>query len=229
MEIQPHNELVIFDLDDTLLSGQSQEELLRYLRHAGLVPALTFVLFSFWIVAYRLGCIRDPERVMRKAYRLLKGKSAADIEEHMRHLFSSRLRALLYTEGVSLLERHKRDGRVVLLLSNSPDFLVHKVAAYLGIPHVIATRLEVRNGRFTGNIVGAVVYGKQKLCEAESFARERGIHLATAWAYGDHSSDLHLLRKVGHPVAVNPDVALKEEAEERSWPILLFKRKVEER
>ncbi len=220
--METKNELVIIDLDDTLLNGQSQEELLFYLRKSGLVSFWRFAFFSLWILCYKFGLVHDPEKIMRRAYQLLAEKKVSDIEKRMEDFFSGHLKRLLYADGRVLIARHQREGRTILLLSNSPDFLVKRAAAYLSVPYFIATRLEVKNERFTGKIEKEIMYGENKLKESEAFARGHGFNLKEAWAYGDHFSDLFLMERVGHPVAVNPGKALKRIAEERLWPVLTF-------
>ena len=217
-----NDELVIFDLDDTLLRGQSHQELLRYLYRSGLVPFYHFIGLSAGLFRYKLGLMSDPTDIMRRAYALRRGKSASDMEKRAAELFESRLEPLLFAEGMRLIAEHQVAGRTILLLSNSPDFLVKHVARYLHIHNFIGTRLEVKDGLFTGNIEKEIVYGESKLQEAKTFAEEKHFDLRSAWAYGDHSSDVFLLEKVGHPIAVNPTKGLRRISAGRSWPILSF-------
>ena len=95
----------------------------------------------------------------------------------------------------------------------------------LGVDHVIATTLVVKDGRYTGE-VDFYAYGPNKADAMEELAAERGYDLAESFAYSDSETDAPMLDAVGHPFAVNPDKALRRIAEEKDWPILTFARPV---
>lgn len=124
--------------------------------------------------------------------------------------------------SVARLKAHLDQGDTVVLVSAAPEPLIRRVARHLGTPHAVATRLEVREGRYTGRVVPPVCIGPAKPQRASAYLKEQGISVAPeeAWAYADAISDLELLTSVGHPVAVAPEPDLKALAEERGWEIL---------
>ncbi len=124
--------------------------------------------------------------------------------------------------SVARLQAHLQKGDVVVLVSAAPEPLIQRVAHHLGTPHAVATRLEVRDGRYTGRAVPPVCIGPAKPQRAFEYLQAQGIVVApeASWAYADAISDLELLTSVGHPVAVAPEPDLASLARERGWEIL---------
>ena len=124
---------------------------------------------------------------------------------------------------VDIINEHKQKGRVILIVSNAAIFIVKKVADFLGINNCIGTQLEIIDGKFTGKILGDIVYGKNKINYIKYFITKNNLNLDNSYAYTDHISDLDLLLMVKNPFAVNPDILLMKEAKDKGWSILLFK------
>src|SRR2546427_947230 len=120
------------------------------------------------------------------------------------------------------MELHRALGRVVFIVTSSPEEVVRPLAERLGRVEVIATRAEVVDGKYTGEIE-FYCYGENKAVRIGEIAQERGIDLSGSFAYSDSITDLPMLGAVGHPVAVNPDRDLRREAEKRRWQIRYFR------
>ncbi len=120
------------------------------------------------------------------------------------------------------LREHLQRGDTVVLVSAAPEPLIRRVGAFLGTPHVVATRLEVMHDRYTGRILPPVCIGPEKPRLARAYLEQQGIAFKPeeAWAYADAISDLQLLESVGHPVAAYPEPELATIARERGWEIL---------
>jgi HAD superfamily hydrolase (TIGR01490 family) len=128
-----------------------------------------------------------------------------------------------YPEAIKLIKDHQSNGRLVILVSNSPEVVVKKIATHLGIEQYLSTRLELINQLYTGKILGEIMYGKQKVISVNSYIQSRNLSLESSWGYGDHDSDIPVLQEVSHPFAVNPTSSLKKIALKNKWPILTFK------
>src|SRR3954447_11072177 len=111
---------------------------------------------------------------------------------------------LVYAEAVDLFAEHRAAGREVVIVSSSGEEVVGPIGEMLGVDHVIATRMEVADGCYTGDI-SFYAYGENKAVAITQLAGERGWDLADCYAYSDSATDIPLLAAVGHPVAVNPD------------------------
>jgi phosphoserine phosphatase len=133
---------------------------------------------------------------------------------------------LIYDEAASLIEEHHVAGRDVVIVSSSGMELVEPIGEMIGADHVIATRLEERDGQYSGEIE-FYAYGENKASAIRELAEAQGYDLQRSYAYSDSITDLPLLDAVGHPFAVNPDRALRREAMARSWPMLAFSRPVQ--
>jgi phosphoserine phosphatase len=132
---------------------------------------------------------------------------------------------LVYDEAVSLIEEHHLAGRDVIIVSASGTEVVEPIGEMLGADAVLATRLEVVDGRYTGNI-DHYVYAENKAAAMEELADARGYDLSRSYAYSDSITDVHMLEVVGHPYAVNPDKELRRTAEANGWPVLVFDKPV---
>src|SRR6266511_2586531 len=131
----------------------------------------------------------------------------------------------IYLEALDLMELHRALGRKVFIVSSSPEEVVRPLAEHLGQVEVIATRAEVVDGKYTGEIE-FYCYGEGKAARIRELADEQGIDRSGSYAYSDSITDLPMLEAVGNPVAVNPDRDLRREAEKRGWQIRDFRRPV---
>jgi HAD superfamily hydrolase (TIGR01490 family) len=193
--------LVLFDLDGTIVKGQSQLKLLLYLRQKKLINSLTFLGVSIWFVAYRLGLARNPEKIMRYSYkRIGKGVTVEALNASLEEFYEKILAKAFHAPVVSLLRKHQETNDEIVLLTNVLEPLARVVAQRLGISKVLATELEQAGGVYTGTIKGDIVYGENKVKVLErNYKRD---DLKDSYAYTDHPSDAPLLRLVTHPFVV---------------------------
>ncbi|MEV5141743.1 HAD family hydrolase, partial [Streptomyces syringium] len=132
---------------------------------------------------------------------------------------------IIYDEAASLIEEHHTAGRDVVIVSTSGAEVVEPIGELLGADRVVATRMVVKDGAFTGE-VEYYAYGPTKAEAIRELAESEGYDLARCYAYSDSATDIPMLESIGHPHAVNPDRALRREAIARDWPILTFTRPV---
>jgi HAD superfamily hydrolase (TIGR01490 family) len=136
--------------------------------------------------------------------------------------FDSVIRPSLFPEAKHLVARCREHGAVVLV-SGALDFLMHRLAEYLGATDVIANRLEIKDGYATGRLLRPVVAGPEKARLIRDHARAHGHDLDDCFAYSDSYSDVPMLSVVGHPAAVNPDARLERLAHAYGWPIVTLR------
>jgi HAD superfamily hydrolase (TIGR01490 family) len=132
---------------------------------------------------------------------------------------------LIYAEAAELIEEHRALGREVVIVSSSGEEVVGPIGELVGADRVIATRMVVEDGRYTGQ-VDYYAYGPMKAAAMREIAAAADYDLAECYAYSDSITDLPMLEAVGHPTAVNPDRALRRAATERGWPVVVFNRPV---
>lgn len=215
-------ELVILDLDNVIIKGQSQKLLLNYLFKKGLIGSFYYLKITLWFVLYKIGLVKSPVKVMEYAFGFLKDKNMEEIDKIADDFFGNVLKNFIYKKMVEIIKNHKDNNRELLLVSNAIDIIVKKVAQFLNIENYISTQLEVIGGKYTGRIIGDIVYGKHKVDYIKDFVKKNNLTLENSWAYGDHISDMEFLEISTHPNAINPDKLLLIEAQKRNWPILNF-------
>jgi HAD superfamily hydrolase (TIGR01490 family) len=134
--------------------------------------------------------------------------------------FDTVLKKALHPHAKDLVKRCLDEGHEVVLVSGALDFLMERLADYLGAHHVIANRLEIKDGAATGRLLRPVVAGPEKARLIREHAKERGHDLNECFGYSDSYSDVPMLSVVGHPACVNPDAKLRQLAKAYSWPIV---------
>jgi HAD superfamily hydrolase (TIGR01490 family) len=127
----------------------------------------------------------------------------------------------VYAEARALLSEHRGAGQDVIIVSTSGQEVVAPIGALLGAEAVIATRMRIADGSYTGEME-FYAYGEAKAVQVRELAAERGYSLPHCYAYSDSVTDLPMLELVGHPRVVNPDRALRRIAAQRGWPVLSF-------
>lgn len=211
-------DLVILDLDNVIVRGQSQLLLLKYIfrrRYVGIRPLAR--IFG-WYCLYRLGLLRNPRGIGDYAFSFLRGWEVRRVAEIFHDFFENVLKAEIRPEMRAVVETHREAGRELVIVSSACDLVVESIAAFLGISRFISTSLEKEGGVYTGRVSGAMVYGREKLNRAAPLLQ----NCARSWAYADHVSDLPLLTAVDRPTAVNPCPRMAAEARRRGWPVLVF-------
>jgi len=149
----------------------------------------------------------------------------ATVREIVQETLNNIVEPLVFDEAVSLIDEHRLAGRDIVIVSASGAEVVEPIGQLLGADRVIATRMEIVEGKYTGNI-DYYAYAEEKARAIESLAETAGYDLSESYAYSDSVTDVHMLKVVGHPFAVNPDRELRRIATTEAWPVLSFVRPV---
>jgi len=219
-ENDKERQLVIFDVDNTLLRGQSQRAFASYLFSRDMIGSFQYISMLAWFIFYRLGLISNPDKAMKSFYSLLKGWKVMEVEKIVNNFFEDSLKRKFFKESLRVLNDHKQHGRRILLISNMPDIIMEKVAKYIGVSDFICTKLERIGDSFTGNINGQIFYGQQRTLLVREFITKNNFALDKTWVYADHISDLPLLTIAKRPTVVNPNRKLAAIAGKRGWPVM---------
>jgi HAD superfamily hydrolase (TIGR01490 family) len=213
-----------FDLDRTLLRRSSALALAGSFRERGLISRRQMLRASWWQLLFvaRGASHEAVQRAAEDGLRILNGYTPEEMRELVAEAMEPVLRPLVYAEPLRLVEQHHARGERVYIVSATLQEIVDAIAEDLGFDGALGTICEVQDGRYTGNAVRSLHAGAKAEVVRE-VAQEEGFDLAECTAYSDSHTDLPFLEAVGHPVAVNPDRALRRIANERSWPILEFR------
>ena len=215
--------VAFFDIDDTLICGQTQKLLISYFYKKRKVSSLFLSRIYLWFFLYKIGIVSKGTSLMEKAYSLAKNVKEEEFKNFVREVFNEDIKPLIYPQAVERIDFHKKNYHEIVLISKSCKFLVDTIKDYLKVSLSIATELEVKNQVLTGKIKGNIIHGKEKLRVVEEIALKKDWNLKESYAYGDHISDLPLLKAVGHPIVINPDKKLEKEARKRGWKIYFWK------
>ena len=213
--------LVLFDLDNTLLAGDSDFEWAQFLIEQRVLDREVYEARNQrFYDDYRAGTL-DIHAFLDFQLKPLSRHPRAQLAAWHREFMERRIRPLIRASARALVERHRGDLRVVITATNS--FVTAPIAREFGIAELIATEPEQRDGEFTGAVRGIPCFREGKVARLEAWLGARGTSLAAcseSWFYSDSHNDLPLLERVSHPVAVDPDEALRARAQSSGWPIV---------
>ncbi|MBO9522592.1 MAG: HAD-IB family hydrolase [Nocardioidaceae bacterium] len=216
-----------FDLDKTIIARSSTFAFSKEFQAGGLISRGAVLRSAYAQFVYLVGgADHDQMEKMRQFMsQLVAGWDVQTVQDIVADTLHNIVDPLVYDEAVELIEAHHAEGRDVIIVSTSGVEMVEPIGAMLGADHVVATRMEVADGKYTGKI-RFYAYAENKAKAISDLARKRGYDLAECYAYSDSVTDVTMLETVGHPFAVNPDKDLRKVAKERGWPILVFERPV---
>jgi HAD superfamily hydrolase (TIGR01490 family) len=209
-----------FDLDRTLLRRSSALALAPAFRRRGIITRRMMIEAAAWQVLFMLrGASHEAvRRAAEDGLVLLRGHTPEDMRELVAESMETVLRPLVYAQSLDLVEVHRRRGEPVYIVSATLQEIVQAIADDLGFDGALGTVCEVVDGRYTGKAIRALHAEAKADC-----IRSLEHDLGASTAYSDSHTDLPFLEAVGHPVAVNPDRALRKIAAARSWPIMEFR------
>jgi HAD superfamily hydrolase (TIGR01490 family) len=216
-----------FDLDKTVIAKSSTLAFSKPFYKGGLVNRHAVLKSSFAQFVYLLqGADEDSMDRMRDYLKVLcAGWPVEQVNAIVAETLHELINPMVYAEAVALFDEHHGAGRDVVIVSSSGEEVVGPIGEMLGVDHVIATRMVVEDGKYTGEIE-FYAYGEGKAVAIRELAEQRGYDLGACWAYSDSFTDLPMLEAVGNPVAVNPDKALRRHVAEQGWRLREFRRPV---
>ena len=221
-------EAAFFDLDKTVIAKASMVAFGGPLYREGLLSRRTILRALYAQLVYmHLGASEQKlARIRDSVLALTRGWERRRVREIVRDTLEEVVQPIIHAEAQELIAEHHRAGRLVFLVSASPEEIVEPLAAYLGVDGAIASRARIdAHGRYTGEME-FYAYGPYKAEAMRDLAGARGIDLASSYAYSDSYTDVPMLEVVGHPVVVNPDRVLGKLARDRGWEVRQFVRPV---
>jgi HAD superfamily hydrolase (TIGR01490 family) len=212
--------LCIFDLDNTLLEGDSDYLWGRFLVEQGLVDGDAYERENQrFYDEYTRGTL-DIHEFLAFSLRPLSEHDPDTLQRLHAQFMTEKIAPIIRPAAVELIENHRKQGHRLLIITATNRFITEPIARQLGIADLLATDPEQNAGHYTGRVSGTPCFQDGKVQRLHQWLQEQGMNLATSWFYSDSHNDLPLLEKVSHPVAVNPDETLQEHAELKGWPIL---------
>ena len=212
--------LAIFDLDNTLLAGDSDYLWGRFLVQKGAVdgPEHERENERFYQL-YKEGRL-DIYEFLRFSLAPLRKHPRSRLESWRSEFLETQIDPLISRQARDLVEKHRQAGDTLMIITATNAFVTRPIAQRFGIEHLIATEPETLNGHYTGEVAGEPSFREGKVNRLQAWLEAEEADLQGSWFYSDSHNDLPLLERVDHPVAVDPDETLSQVARERQWPIL---------
>ena len=213
--------LALFDLDNTLLAGDSDFEWAQFLIEQGVLDREVYeARNNTFFEQYKNGTL-DIHEFLDFQLKPLSRHPRRVLDAWHREFMQTRILPIMRPSARALVARHREDVRVIITATNS--FVTLPIAREFGIDHLIATEPCHVDGEFTGAVSGAPCFREGKVTRLEQWLAARGQALesfARSWFYSDSLNDLPLLSRVTDPVAVDPDETLRAHAERHGWPVV---------
>ncbi|MBN8412178.1 MULTISPECIES: HAD family hydrolase [Halomonas] len=212
--------LAIFDLDNTLLSIDSDHAWGEFLLEQGAVDPVAYREANDRFKAdYDAGRL-DMMAFLEVALKPLADNSMEQLAAWHQQFMVSKIEPNILPLAEELIARHRTRGDTLLIITATNRFITAPIAERLGIDELIAVEPEIQDGRYTGRVSGTPSFQQGKVTRLQQWLDTRDDTLDGAWFYSDSHNDLPLLEMIDHPVAVDPDPALREVAEARGWKII---------
>lgn len=215
--------LALFDLDNTLLNGDSDFEWSQFLIEQGVLDRELFEAKNLaFYEQYKAGTLNIGE-FLDFQLKPLSRHARKLLDEWHEEFMRRKVRPMMGEKGRDLVARHQQAGDVCVIVTATNSFVTAPIARAFGVAHLIATEPEENDGEFTGNVAGIPSFREGKVVRMENWLSGRGWSWESfeeTWFYSDSLNDLPLLSKVGHPVAVDPDATLRAHAEKHGWPVI---------
>jgi HAD superfamily hydrolase (TIGR01490 family) len=219
--------LALFDLDNTLLTGDSDYEWGQFLvDHRVLDREVYEAQNRAYYEQYVAGTL-DIHEYLGFALRPLAEHAAPELERWHAEFMRLRIAPMITPAARALVRRHLEAGDLCAIVTATNSFVTAPIAREFGVEHLIATEPETRGGRFTGRVAGTPCFRDGKVRRVDEWLAGLGRGLqdfAESAFYSDSHNDLPLLERVSRPVAVDPDAALAAEAGRRGWPVISLRR-----
>lgn len=207
-----------FDLDGTIIATHSVKDMFIERLVTGKVQTEEVLDMATMMVNYMFKS-EDFAAGLRSSVKNMAGMDESEIIDLAEKVNVERLAPQVFPEVRAFIRAHRAKGHTLVVITSASRYQVEPVARDLDIRHVLCTELEVRGGKFTGQLKGNPCYGPEKLKAARKFARDNGITMKKSYFYSNGSEDVPLLEAVGHPVAITPDNKLRRIARRRGWPV----------
>jgi len=212
--------LAIFDLDNTLLAGDSDHLWGEFLVEQGVVDSAIYKRENDrFYQEYRDGTL-DIHEFLRFSLAPLSQHPLAQLNAWHAQFMSEKIEPIMLPAATELLQHHRQEGACLLIITATNRFVTAPIATRLGVDDMLATEPEINNGVYSGEVIDPPCFREGKVKRLKLWLHSHGYNLADSWFYSDSHNDLPLLELVTNPVAVDPDDTLGQHAEQKGWPVI---------
>lgn len=212
--------LALFDLDNTLLAGDSDHLWGRFLAGKGVVDGQNYEQENQrFYEEYQRGQL-DIHEFLAFSLKPLADTDPVTLHKLHEEFMISRILPIIPGKSRELLAKHRQAGDTLMIITATNRFVTEPIARELGVAHLLATEPEMLDGRYTGRVTGTPCFREGKVERLNQWLADTRHDMQNSWFYSDSLNDIPLLEQVTYPVAVDPDETLAQHAEMRGWPII---------
>lgn len=212
--------LAIFDLDNTLLGGDSDHSWGEFIVQNNIVDGQAYQAQNDKFFNDYLEGLLDIKVYLNFCLQILAEHPQAQLDEWHERFMAERIEPIILPQALALIDKHRQAGDTLMIITATNRFITGPIAARLGIDILLATECEMADGGYTGRTTDIPCFREGKVTRLERWLVENAESLDGSYFYSDSHNDLPLLSMVDHPVAVDPDDTLREHALKKGWPVL---------
>ncbi|MND89487.1 Phosphoserine phosphatase [compost metagenome] len=212
--------LALFDLDNTLLGGDSDHAWGDYLCARGILDPVEYQNRNDAFYQDYLAGKLDLAAYLNFSLEILAATDMAQLDEWHRDFMRDCVEPIIQPKALALLKKHRDAGDKLVIITATNRFITGPIAKRLQVETLLATECEMVDGRYTGRSTDVPCFREGKVTRLKRWLEENGLNLDGSYFYSDSMNDLPLLEQVANPVAVDPDPNLRAEAEKRDWPVI---------
>ena len=219
--------IAFFDVDNTLTRGSTLYFLGKGMYERGFFTKRDIGAWVLANIRFRMTGTEKSEviaRFQKSATDFIAGHKVDEIRKIGEEIYTEFVSPSLWEGTMAIAQRHLNAGDEVWLVTASPQDFAELIAEKLGFTGALGTQAETKDGKYTGNLIGPLLHGKEKASAVIKLTNEPKINIKECFAYSDSHNDLPLLNTVGHPNAINPDAKLRIISFSSGWPVHDFRR-----
>jgi HAD superfamily hydrolase (TIGR01490 family) len=216
--------LALFDLDNTLLGGDSDHAWGDYLCERGILDTATYKTRNDEFYQDYLAGTLNLTEYLNFTLEILGRTEMAQLDEWHRDFMRDCIEPIVLPKALELIDKHRAAGDKLVVITATNRFVTGPIVERLGIETLLATECEQAEGRYTGRTTGVPCFREGKVTRLNMWLEENGLSLEGSYFYSDSMNDLPLLEQVANPIAVDPDPKLRAEAESRGWPVITLRK-----
>ncbi|MCJ8297777.1 MAG: HAD-IB family hydrolase [Pseudomonadales bacterium] len=215
--------LAIFDLDNTLINGDSDHAWGEFLCEKGIVDVELYRQANDVFYQQYLNGNMDMQAFLAFALKPLKDHSVLQLQQWHSEFMAQKIQPMMQSKARQKLQQHRSQGDFILIITATNLFVTGPIAAALEVDDIIATAPEMVDGEYTGNYSGTPCFQEGKIVRLKQWLEQNPQQLEGSYFYSDSRNDLPLLELVDHPIAVDADQYLSQVAKQRNWPHISFR------
>ena len=212
--------LAIFDLDNTLIAGDSDCLWGEFLTEQGYVDSEAYQAGHEKFYQEYVEGVMDIHAFLEFQLKVLADNDLAQLNEWRKNYIAEKIKPIMLKKAIALIDEHRQKGHELLIITATNRFITEPISKEFNIDNLIACEPEFIDGQYTGKVVGTPSYAEGKITRLNEWLENQQQKAEESWFYSDSHNDIPLLREVNHAIAVDADEALLSEAKKQNWPVI---------